>query len=101
MSVQGPKGEIGGLLGRELDAPTKSQPVGGDHVQFLPSVADQVQGIPIGFTTYRAPDITGRFPEWYQTMVKNYGDIDEPPVGIPMGPRHFNIQGRIPMPVGE
>lgn len=58
----------------------------------------QSEGIPIGFTTYRSPDITGRNPEWRQTFAFNYGDIDDPPVGIPMGPRHFSTNVFPPSP---
>lgn len=91
--IQGPRGEVAGLLGQELDYPTPAQPVGGDHEQFLPSKADQTAGIPIGFTTYRPADITGMHPEWNQFQT-NYGDIDMPPIGIPMGPRHFSIHAK-------
>lgn len=95
--MQGPRGEVAGLLGRELDRPTKAQPVGGDHEQFLPSKADQTMGIPVGFTTYRPADLTGLYPEWRE-FVMNVGDIDMPPVGIPMGPRHFSITAKPPFP---
>jgi hypothetical protein len=90
---------MAGLLGRELDSPTQAQPVGGDHLQFIRSTALQVEGSPVGFTTYRPADITGTRPVWEQ-FVRNYGDIDDAPVGIPMGPRHFSILARSPMPPG-
>ncbi len=53
----------------------------------------QSDGIPIGFTTYRPADTSGFYPEWRQTMAYNIGDIDDAPVGIPMGPRHFRVPG--------
>jgi hypothetical protein len=49
----------------------------------------QVDGIPIGFTTLRPADISGMRPQWYE-FAYNVGDIDNAPIGIPMGPRHFN-----------
>lgn len=90
-----------GLLGRELGKPKRDQPVGEDHDQWMKVTALQTEGIPIGFTTYRRPDITGRFPEWYQTFTRNYGDVDQPPIGIPLGPRHFSINARVPFSMGE
>lgn len=99
--IQGQKGQIAGLLGRELDRPTKNQPVGGDHGQFLPAYSQQVEGIPFGFTVYREPDVTGRHPWWYQSFTKNYGDIDQPPVGVPMGPRHFSYKAQTSMAPGD
>lgn len=98
-SIQGPRGEMAGLLGRELDRPTQAQPVGGDRLQFIRPTALQAEGMPVGFTTYRAADVTGARPEWEQ-FVRNYGDIDEAPIGVPMGPRHFSIFARSPMPPG-
>ena len=61
-------------------------------------VALQSEGIPFGFTTYRPSDLTGVYPLWRQTFAYNIGDIDDPPVGIPMGPRHFSINARPPYP---
>jgi hypothetical protein len=55
-------------------------------------VALQTDGIPIGFTTYRPSDLTGFQPAWFE-FVYNSGDIDMPPIGIPMGPRHFRTPG--------
>jgi hypothetical protein len=48
----------------------------------------QTEGIPFGFTTFRPSDISGRRPEWYE-FAYNVGDIDNPPIQLPMGPRHF------------
>lgn len=55
-------------------------------------VALQTDGIPIGFTTYRPADLTGFYPVW-RDFVLNTGDVDLPPVGYPMGPRHFRVPG--------
>lgn len=86
-----------GLLGRLLGKPVAGQPVGRDTEQWMKITADQVEGIPIGFTTYRPADLTGLYPEW-RMFVDNVGDVDMPPVGIPMGPRHFSIDARPPFP---
>lgn len=80
---------VEGLLGRLLGLPTPPQPLGEDHNQMR-SVALQADGIPIGFTTYRPADITGLRPIWYE-FANNVGDVDAPPIGVPMGPRHFNV----------
>lgn len=58
----------------------------------------QSDGIPFGFTTYRPSDVTGTAPRWRQTFAFNYGDVDDAPIGIPMGPRHFSINARPPFP---
>ncbi|MGZ4530812.1 MAG: hypothetical protein ACXVXP_00500 [Mycobacteriaceae bacterium] len=86
-----------GLLGEELESPTPAQPVGGDHHQWMRTTAMQVEGIPFGFTTYRPADLTGMYPEWRE-FVDNVGDVDMPPIGVPMGPRHFSINARPPFP---
>lgn len=86
-----------GLLGELLEDPTASQPVGGDHDQWMRTTALQIEGIPFGFTTYREADITGFNPAWRQFAI-NYGDIDMPPIQIPMGPRHFSVNARPPFP---
>ena len=79
------------LVGRLLEAPTKIQPVGMDVRQWIPkAIALQIDGIPIGWSTYRPADLTGRFPIWRE-FVRNIGDVDTAPVGIPMGPRHFRV----------
>jgi hypothetical protein len=89
-------GLLGGLAGKsEPSKPT------GKEAYWMEVTANQSDGIPVGFTTYRRPDITGQFPEWFQTFVKNYGDVDDPPVGVPMGPRHRSITARSPMPPGD
>lgn len=89
-------GLLGGVAGkRDAAKPT------GEEAYWMEVTALQTEGIPVGFTTYRRPDITGTQPEWYQTFVKNYGDIDDPPIGIPMGPRHRSIDATSPMPPGD
>lgn len=80
---------VGGLLGRLLGRPSPQQPVGEDKEQWMKVTALQVDGIPIGFTTLRPADISGMRPQWYE-FAYNVGDIDNAPIGIPMGPRHFN-----------
>ena len=87
----------GGLLGRLLHEPTSSQPVGEDKEQWMRVTALQSDGIPFGFTTYRPADLTGFYPEWRQFSY-NVGDVDLPPVSIPMGPRHFSILAQPPWP---
>lgn len=77
-----------GLLGRLLGKPTQNQPAGKDIEQWMRVTAEQTDGIPFGFTTYRPADLSGRRPEWAE-FVNNEGDVDDPPVGIPMGPRHY------------
>jgi hypothetical protein len=57
----------------------------------------QSDGIPFGFTTYRPADLTGLYPIWRQ-FVLNVGDVDMPPIGVPMGPRHFSLNARPPFP---
>jgi hypothetical protein len=94
--IMGPRGEVAGLLGQELERPTKAQPVGGDHEQFLPATVDQTAGFPIAFTTYRPADLTGLYPIWRE-FTTNIGDVDMPPIGIPMGPRHFSITAKPPV----
>lgn len=86
-------GLLGGLAGKRGAAkPT------GEEAYWMQVTALQTDGRPIGFTTYRPSDITGFQPEWMQTIVKNYGDVDLPPIGIPMGPRHFSVSARPPFP---
>lgn len=80
-----------GLLGQLLGEPTEPQPVGEDDRQWMQVTALQSDGIPFGFTTYRPADLTGRYPEWREFAI-NVGDVDLPPIGVPMGPRHFNIR---------
>lgn len=80
--------QVGGLLGRLLGLPSPPQPVGEDKQQWMKVTANQTDGIPFGFTTVRPADITGRRPAWYE-FTYNVGDIDAPPLGVPMGPRHF------------
>lgn len=87
-----------GLLGRLLEAPVAGQPVGKDTDQWMRITALQSDGIPIGFTTYRPADLTGMYPIWRE-FAFNVGDVDMPPVGIPMGPRHFSIYARSTFPV--
>jgi hypothetical protein len=82
-----------GLLGQLLGHPEDAQPVGGDHEQPMRVTALQSDGIPFGFTTYRPADLTGFYPEWRQWTM-NVGDVDLPPVSIPMGPRHYSINAR-------
>jgi len=84
---------VEGLLGRLLRRPTHPQPVGEDVEQWMKVTALQTDGIDIHFTKYRPSDITGQRPIWYE-FVYNLGDIDLPPIGIPMGPRHFGITAR-------
>jgi hypothetical protein len=84
-------GLLGGLAGKV--GPSKPA---GDEAYHMRVTALQSEGRPIGFTTYRRSDITGLNPEWQQVFVRNYGDIDDAPVGIPMGPRHFSINARPP-----
>jgi len=85
---------VTGLLGRLLEKPASAmQPVGKDVRQWMQIVSLQTEGIPIGFSTYRRADLTGRRPVWVE-FAENVGDIDLMPVGIPMGPRHFNILAR-------
>lgn len=86
-----------GLLGGLADEASSPKPAG-DEPYHMRLTALQSEGIPFGFTTYRPPDITGFNPEWRQTFALNYGDVDDPPVGIPMGPRHFSINARPPYP---
>jgi len=76
------------LLGRLLRRPTQVQPGGGDTEQWMRVTALQTEGKPIGFSTFRPADLTGRRPAWYE-FANDVGDIDTAPVGIPMGPRHF------------
>lgn len=83
----------GGLLGRLLGRPTAPQPVGEDEEQWMRVTALQSDGIPFGFTTYRPADLTGFHPEWRE-FANNVGDVDDAPVGIPMGPRHRSINAR-------
>lgn len=78
-------GLLGGLAGK-ADPPKPS----GEEAYWMLVTALQTDGIPVGFTTYREPDITGLNPYWRQFEL-NYGDIDMPPIGIPMGPRHRSI----------
>lgn len=87
----------GGLLGRLLGKPQASQPVGEDRDQWMKVTALQSEGVPFGFTTYRPADITGFHPEWREFST-NVGDVDLPPVGIPMGPRHRSIFAKPPWP---
>jgi hypothetical protein len=86
-----------GLLGRLLGKPDPGQPVGRDEEQWVPSKADQTAGIPFGFTTYRPADLTGMYPIWRE-FAYNVGDVDMPPIGVPMGPRHFSILATSPFP---
>ena len=86
-------GLLGGLAG-EVDPPKPA----GDEAYHMRVTALQSEGIPIGFTTYRPADLTGFYPLWRQTIAYNIGDVDDPPVGIPMGPRHFSINARPPYP---
>lgn len=79
---------VAGLLGRLLRRPSPPKPGGDDTSQVMRASALQVDGIPIGFTTYRLADISGMRPKWYEFSF-NVGDIDNAPIGIPMGPRHF------------
>jgi hypothetical protein len=83
-----------GLLGKLLGRSTQSQPVGADD-QAMRVTANQTDGLSIGFTTYRPADLTGLHPEW-EEIVRNIGDIDTAPVGVPMGPRHFSIHAKPP-----
>jgi hypothetical protein len=84
-------GLLGGLAGkREAAKPT------GKEAYWMEIVADQDNGLPIGFTTYRAADLTGFYPRWRE-FTTNIGDVDMPPVGIPMGPRHFSINAKPPV----
>lgn len=88
-------GLIGGLAGKQSAAkPT------GKEAYWMRIVANQVEGIPIGFTTYRPADLTGQYPYWRQVFY-NIGDVDMPPVGIPMGPRHFSVVAQDPFPLGD
>lgn len=80
-----------GLLGELLGLPVRPQPVGRDDKQWMRVTALQSDGIPFGFTTYRPADLTGFRPEWYD-FANNTGDVDMPPLGIIMGPRHFGIR---------
>lgn len=82
---------VEGLLGRLLGRPSSLQPAGADHNQMRVS-ALQTDGKDIKFTRFRPADITGLRPVWYE-FANNVGDIDAPPIGIPMGPRHFSIGG--------
>lgn len=84
-----------GLLGRILGKPTHPQPSGRDLGQWMKVTAEQTDGIDIQFTTWRPPDLTGMYPIWRE-IVKNIGDIDTFPVGVPMGPRHFSIHAKPP-----
>lgn len=86
-------GLLGGLAGKA--EPPKPA---GDEAYHMRVTALQSEGIPFGFTTYRQPDITGTAPLWRQVFALNYGDIDDAPVTIPMGPRHFSINARPPFP---
>lgn len=81
------KVQVGGLLGRLLGLPSPQQPEGEDK-QYMKVTANQTDGIPFGFTTFRPSDISGRRPKWYEFSY-NVGDVDLPPLGVPMGPRHF------------
>lgn len=85
---------VEGLLGRLLKRPSVSKPAGDDRSQQMRVSALQTEGLPIGFTTYRPSDISGRRPLWYGEFAVNVGDIDNAPIGIPMGPRHFGIVPR-------
>lgn len=80
--------QVGGLLGRLLGLPSDPQPVGEDKEQWMKVTANQSDGIPFGFTKFRPSDISGKRPEWYEFSY-NVGDVDSPPIGVPMGPRHF------------
>lgn len=81
-----------GLLGG-LDGKSSPAKPAGQEAYWMEVVALQTDGIPFGFTTYRPADLTGLRPAWYEFAV-NSGDVDEPPVGIPMGPRHFSIHAQ-------
>lgn len=81
-----------GLLGQLLGDPEPAQPVGEDTEQWQQVTALQSDGIPFGFTTYRPADLTGFYPQWREFAI-NVGDVDQPPLGVPMGPRHFMVRG--------
>jgi hypothetical protein len=81
-----------GLWGLLSGTPVGAQPAGEDTSNPMRVVARQADGIPIAFTHYRPSDITGRHPIWME-FVKNYGDIDNVPVGYPMSARHFRVPG--------
>lgn len=85
-------GLLGGLAGKV--SPPKPA---GDEAYHMRVVALQTDGIPIGFTTYRPADLTGLYPEWRE-FAFNVGDVDDPSIGVPMGPRHFSINARPPYP---
>jgi hypothetical protein len=80
-------GLLGGLAGKV--SPPKPT---GDEAYHMRVVALQSDGIPIGFTTYRPSDLTGFRPAWYEFVV-NSGDVDLPPIGVPMRARHFKVPG--------
>lgn len=80
-------GLIGGLAGK----PEPPKPAG-DEAYHVRVVALQTDGIPIGFTTYRPSDLSGFKPAW-NDFVYNTGDVDLPPLGIPMGRRHRSVPG--------
>lgn len=84
---------VGGLLGRLLGRSSPPKPGGDDTSQVMRASALQIDGIPFGFTTYRPSDASGLRPAWYEFSV-NSGDIDNAPIGVPMGPRHFSALGK-------
>jgi hypothetical protein len=83
---------VDGLLGGLADKPGEPSKPAGKEAYWMEIVALQTDGIPIGFTTYRPADLSGLRPEWYE-FVFNSGDVDLPPIGIPMGPRHKSVPG--------
>jgi hypothetical protein len=83
--------QVEGLLGQLLGRPTPHQPVGEDH-EWMRVSALQVDGIDIGWTPFRPADSSGAQPIWNE-FVNNVGDIDTPPIQIPLGPRHRSIGG--------
>lgn len=87
-----------GLLGGLAGDVSPSKPAG-DEAYHMRITALQIEGIPFGFTTYRPADLTGFYPIWRE-FVYNVGNVDLPPIGIPMGPRHFSINARPPWPGG-
>ena len=85
-----------GLLGGLAGPPEPPKPAG-DEAYHMQITALQSDGIPVGFTTYRPADLTGFYPQWRE-FVYNVGDVDMPPIGVPMGPRHFSIFATSPFP---
>jgi hypothetical protein len=89
-----------GLLGGLADKNGEAAKPSGEEAYWMEVTALQTEGRPVGFTTYRPSDLTGFYPIWREFAI-NVGDVDMPPIGIPMGPRHFSINARAPFPGGS